>query len=56
MSAYELTGQKEQFLVDKAKQLADSLSVAWTQVGAVAFRRDRTGFNLFRIMISHGVM
>jgi len=31
LSVYELGGQKNQFLVDKAKQLADGLSVAWTQ-------------------------
>lgn len=48
MSAYELTGQKEQYLVEKAKQLADSLSVAWTQVGTVAFRRDSTQFQYFQ--------
>jgi mannosyl-oligosaccharide alpha-1,2-mannosidase len=47
LSAYELGGKENQFLVDKAKQLADGLSVAWTQVGIMAFRRDSTRFNFF---------
>ncbi|KAF8257602.1 glycoside hydrolase family 47 protein [Lactarius quietus] len=37
LSAYELGGQENQFLVDKAKQLADSLSVAWTQGNAIPY-------------------
>jgi hypothetical protein len=34
--------------VDKAKQLADGLSVAWTQVGAMTFRCNRTRFHVFQ--------
>ena len=45
LSAYELTGQNKQFLVDKAKQLADQLSVAWAQVRTMSFRHDSTRFS-----------
>ncbi|KAI9438671.1 glycoside hydrolase family 47 protein [Lactarius indigo] len=31
LSAYELNGREDQFLIDKAKQLADKLSAAWVQ-------------------------
>ncbi|KAI0298745.1 glycoside hydrolase [Multifurca ochricompacta] len=37
LSAYELSGQRYLFLVDRAKQLADKLSVAWTQGGAIPY-------------------
>ncbi|KAI0301659.1 glycoside hydrolase family 47 protein [Multifurca ochricompacta] len=37
LSAYELSGQRYLFLVDRAKQLADKLSVAWTRGGAIPY-------------------
>ncbi|KAH9026209.1 glycoside hydrolase family 47 protein [Lactarius pseudohatsudake] len=37
LSAYELNGQGDQFLVDKAKQLADKLSVAWVQENKIPY-------------------
>jgi len=33
ISAYELSGKQHFFLVQKAQQLADRLSLAWSQVG-----------------------
>jgi len=32
ISAYELSGKEHKFLIDKAKQLADRLSLAWSHV------------------------
>jgi len=32
ISAYELSGKQHSFLIDKAKQLADRLSLAWSHV------------------------
>ncbi|KAH9027045.1 seven-hairpin glycosidase [Lactarius hengduanensis] len=43
LSAYELNGQGDQFLVDKAKQLADKLSVAWVQKNKIPY--DSVDFN-----------
>ncbi|KAH9003477.1 glycoside hydrolase family 47 protein [Lactarius hatsudake] len=37
LSAYELNGQGDQFLVDKAKQLADKLSAAWVQENKIPY-------------------
>ncbi|KAH9051084.1 glycoside hydrolase family 47 protein [Lactarius vividus] len=37
LSAYELNGRGDQFLVDKAKQLADKLSVAWVQENDIPY-------------------
>ncbi|KAH9027042.1 glycoside hydrolase family 47 protein [Lactarius hengduanensis] len=37
LSAYELNGQGDKFLVDKAKQLADKLSVAWVQENKIPY-------------------
>ncbi|KAH9074263.1 seven-hairpin glycosidase [Lactarius deliciosus] len=37
LSAYELNGQKDQFLVDKAKQLVDKLSAAWVQGNKIPY-------------------
>ena len=33
ISAYELSGKEHEFLIDKVKQLADRLSLAWSHVG-----------------------
>lgn len=35
LSAYELSGEKYPFLVDKAEQLANRLSLAWSEVSAL---------------------
>jgi hypothetical protein len=35
LSAYELSGEKYPFLVDQAEQLANRLSLAWSEVGAL---------------------
>ena len=35
LSAYELSGEEYPFLVDKAEQLANRLSLAWSEVGAL---------------------
>ena len=35
LSAYELSGEKYPFLVDRAEQLANRLSLAWSEVGAL---------------------
>ncbi|KAH9164855.1 seven-hairpin glycosidase [Lactarius sanguifluus] len=43
LSAYELNGQKDQFLVDKAKQLVDKLSAAWVQENKIPY--DSVDFN-----------
>ncbi|KAH8987907.1 glycoside hydrolase [Lactarius akahatsu] len=43
LSAYELNGQEDQFLVDKAKQLADKLSAAWVQENKIPY--DSVDFN-----------
>ena len=32
ISAYELSGKKYSFLIEKARQLADRLSLAWSHV------------------------
>ena len=32
ISAYELSGKQHDFLIDKARQLADRLSLAWSHV------------------------
>ena len=32
ISAYELSGKQHSFLIEKAKQLADRLSLAWSHV------------------------
>ncbi|KAI9458580.1 seven-hairpin glycosidase [Lactarius psammicola] len=37
ISAYELSGKQHSFLVDKAKQLADRLSLAWSKGNTVPF-------------------
>ncbi|KAH9003485.1 seven-hairpin glycosidase [Lactarius hatsudake] len=37
LSAYELNGQRDQFLVDKAKQLVDKLSAAWVQENKIPY-------------------
>jgi mannosyl-oligosaccharide alpha-1,2-mannosidase len=37
ISAYELSGKQHFFLIEKAKQLADRLSLAWSHVSV--FRR-----------------
>lgn len=38
ISAYELSGKQYTFLIDKAEQLANRLSLAWPKVGALEAR------------------
>ena len=35
LSAYELSGKKHAFIVEKAKELANRLSLAWSQVSGI---------------------
>lgn len=51
LSSYELGGQKDHTLVEKARQVADKMSVAWVGVGSFDPLRITSDIdNPFRIM------
>ena len=49
ISAYELSGKRHFFLIEKAKQLADRLSLAWSHVSVFGrANRDLTDLETFQ--------